>query len=304
MKSSSHYISCMKILKSLSIVVLIPVCSVQAFHFDWDVTLDHPFVTDRCQTERMRSIDFFEGRRWCDRSRTPEKLGHELRVFLDAGHGGKDRGARGNGVSEKWLSLEIARMVRKDVEKLSQELSIPIRVRMSREEDTYVSLHDRVATANQWPADVFVSIHANWSPLEKVRGFEVYFLSPEASDAEARRLVQMENNTMEKPIKSDILNILTDLQNTRHIEESSVFAEKIYRRLSMGRAPNGAGVRQGPFTVLSGTAMPAVLVEVGFISNPIEVRHLRREDYLRSLAGAISSGIVDFVLASNGFFAS
>lgn len=308
MRGLSYYSNLSRAIVSLSIALgCFFLVGASAFDADWDLYLGNSQVADRCQNERMSAVNASIGNacgvkrpEWIDRP-----FEHELKVFIDPGHGGKDRGAQGFfGISEKWLSLEISRQVGAAVEKAAVESSIPIRVRMSRGEDAYLSLHERVELANQWPADLFVSIHANWSALEKARGFEVYFLSHEASDAETRRLVQIENNTAERPIKSDILNILADVQNTRHIEESSYFAENVFRRLSFVAPPNGKGVRQGPFTVLSGTSMPSVLVEVGFVSNPIEANSLRSQDYLRSIAGAISSGIIDFARKSRSPFTS
>ena len=100
------------------------------------------------------------------------------------------------------------------------------------------------------------------------------------------------------PIKSDILSILTDLQNTKHIEESSDLAERIFNRMSLMHMPNGSGVRQGPFTVLSGTSMPSVLIELGFVSNTEDATLLRNQDFLRALSRAIGNGVLDFALRS------
>lgn len=263
-------------------------------------------LNDRCQTLKTSSINWTDSATVClrhlDLSRFVDK---SLRVVIDPGHGGKDRGAQGHfGISEKWLSLEVARLVRTELENFARGLGIPLLVKMTREEDAFLSLHERVSFANSWDADLFVSVHANWSVSSKARGFEVYFLSPEASDADTRRLVQTENKTEEIPIKSDILNILADVQNTLHIQESSLFAEFIYDQVSRRHSPSGKGVRQGPFTVLSGTAMPAVLLELGFLSNPQDAQNLKNQPYLRSLTSAISSGIIEFALRNRERHAS
>ncbi|MBI1859351.1 MAG: N-acetylmuramoyl-L-alanine amidase [Deltaproteobacteria bacterium] len=265
----------------------------------WDLEASAaPGITDPCQAQLVSSVNIEGGGGRCGRRAGGNATADvTYRLVIDAGHGGKDRGAQGFlGISEKYLSLEVAELLKRKVEEKARLLALAVQVKMTREEDVFQSLHDRVEMANEWPADLFLSLHANWSTIQKARGFEVYFLSHEASDAEARRLVQIENHTEEVPIKSEILSILTDVQNTKHIEDSSRLAETIFNRLSLVHTPNGRGVRQGPFTVLSGTSMPSVLIEMGFVSNPNDAKFLHNPVYLRRLADAISAGVIDFVL--------
>src|SRR5690606_11690624 len=109
----------------------------------------------------------------------PEAL-KKFRVMVDVGHGGHDLGAPGHyGVLEKNICLAIARQAKSRLERIAKLQDFPIEVKLSRETDTFISLRDRVKQANQWGADLFISIHANSSPVERARGFEVYFLANE-----------------------------------------------------------------------------------------------------------------------------
>lgn len=259
-------------------------------------------IADRVQARRTTSVNWLDLVPSSDEKKEvvmvlPQK---PLLIILDAGHGGKDLGARGHyGIIEKKLCLKIAWMVKSRLEAAFREKGILAKVILSREKDEYLSLRDRVKIANNLGADLFVSVHANSSEIEKPKGFEVYFLSAEASDAEAKRLAKIENaEPSEKPLKSKVMSILSDLQTTHHVSESSEFAEVVYQSMARSLKPNGRGVRQAPFTVLAGTSMPALLVEVGYLSHPIEAQLLKSMTYLKRLANAISRGIFDFAIRS------
>jgi N-acetylmuramoyl-L-alanine amidase len=221
-----------------------------------------------------------------------------LRVMIDAGHGGKDMGAPGHhSTFEKEICLKIAHHVRRELERMKNLGDLPIEVMLTRENDSFIPLKDRVRAANDWGADLFVSIHANSSPLPRVRGFEVYFLSTEGSDEDARRLALIENaGAPAMPTKASVLSILSDVQTNKHIEESSHFAEGMFSAISRRILSSGRGVRQGPFTVLAGTSMPSVLVEVGYLTHKEESSFLAKDSYLKRLANAISTGIVEFAV--------
>jgi len=222
----------------------------------------------------------------------------KLRIVIDAGHGGKDLGAVGMyGVMEKHLCLTISRMVREHLRKELFRRGIPAEIALSRERDVFLTLRERVKFANDTGADLFVSVHGNSSEYPSVRGFEVYFLNAEASDSRARALARAENaEQLETPIKADVLSILSDVKANQHISESSRFAEVVFRAMSRSLHANGRGVRQAPFTVLHGTAMPALLVEVGYLTHWEEARWLSRAHYLKRLSNAISSGVVEYAL--------
>ncbi|MFM8314219.1 MAG: N-acetylmuramoyl-L-alanine amidase [Deltaproteobacteria bacterium] len=219
----------------------------------------------------------------------------KLRVLLDPGHGGKDDGARGHhGVMEKEICLKVGKMVRRELERYSKLQGMLIEVKLSREFDEFIPLKERARLANFWGADLFVSIHANSSPAPRAKGFEVYFLSPEATDAEASKLARLENQAPPTPISAQVISILSDATTQYHVAESSQLAESMFSAVSRRLSSNGRGVRQAPFTVLHGTNMPAVLVEIGYVTHVEEAKNLMRDSYLKSIANAISSGIVEF----------
>jgi len=224
------------------------------------------------------------------RALPPEKI----RVVLDAGHGGHDVGAQiGHSIREKEICLRIAKMTQSRLERLAKLQDVPMEITLSRSDDHFVPLRERARLANDWGADLFVSVHANSSPVQRARGFEVYFLSNEATDAEASRVARKENQEPMQPLSAGILSILSDLQTNAHILESSRFAEVVYASLAERARPNGRGVRQAPFTVLAGTQMPALLVEVGYLTNPEEAQWLTRATYQNKLASGIAEGILN-----------
>lgn len=220
-----------------------------------------------------------------------------IHILIDPGHGGRDEGAHGAlGTIEKELSYRVSHDLLFDLMKLSKTLRKKLDVRMTRNHDTFLSLSERVEMANIWPAHYFISIHFNSSTFRNAKGYEIYFLSNEASNEEVKNLVSVENNSR-KPIKSEVLNMLSDIKNNKHIETSALFAEKVYNVL-FENFPHKSkrGISQGPFTVLVGTEMPAILIEVGYITNPEEANKFLNTDYLKKFSSAISTAVMDFIL--------
>jgi N-acetylmuramoyl-L-alanine amidase len=216
------------------------------------------------------------------------------RIVLDPGHGGNDPGARGvDGILEKDVTLAIAAMLKTRLEK---ELNAT--VLLTRDGDATRTLAERTAFANASRADLFISIHANAARNGNARGSETYFMSLEASDDHARGVALRENESFAaRPGASGaeadpLVAILGDLIANEHLTESSAFARAAQLRLA--RLDNGPsrGVKQAPFVVLAGVQMPAVLVEIGFITHAAEERELR-SDRRRA---AISSGLAEAVL--------
>ena len=225
------------------------------------------------------------------------KAERQIRVVVDPGHGGKDFGAQGHhGSIEKEMCLKVSKFIRREVEKFSKTQGYAIEVKLSRDGDEFISLRDRVKMANTWGADLFVSVHAHSSPALKAKGFEVYFLSPEATDEQASQLARLENQAPPTPISAQVISILSDATTQYHVAESSHLAESMFSAVSRHISSNGRGVRQAPFTVLHGTNMPAVLVEIGYITNFEEAKNLVKDTYLKRIAGAISAGIIDFAV--------
>jgi N-acetylmuramoyl-L-alanine amidase len=216
-------------------------------------------------------------------------------IVIDPGHGGRDAGAVGpTGLREKDVVLDIGLRLRR----LIQE-RLGIRTVMTRTEDVFVPLEERTAVANRAKADFFVSIHVNAAPKSKAQGFETYYLSREPSDSEARASAIRENLSVNleglKPKEQDTLKaILWDMANTLYMKESSELAEILLEELDKILKVENRGVKSAPFFVLMGAAMPAVLTEVAFISNPEEERRLQDAEYKERIAEALYAGIARF----------
>lgn len=216
-------------------------------------------------------------------------------IAIDPGHGGRDTGAVGsNGLKEKEAVLDIALRLRR----LIQE-RLGIRVVMTRTEDVFVPLEERTAIANRAKADFFLSIHLNAAPRTRAQGFETYFLSREPSDSEARASAIRENLSVNlaglKPREEDALRaILWDMANTLYLKESSELAQILLEELDKNLKVSNRGVKSAPFFVLMGAAMPAVLTEVAFISNPREETKLQAEQYKQRVAEALYAGVARF----------
>ncbi len=216
------------------------------------------------------------------------------KIVIDPGHGGKDSGAIGvNGLMEKDLVLDISLMLKEMIEK-----ELGISAILTRDDDRYLSLEERTAIANIQNADIFISIHANSSPKRNTKGVETYFLSL-TKDPEAMRVAARENAISLKKL-DDLQLILNDLMFNSKIKESSTLASYIQKSIILnlnGRYSdvNDLGVKQAPFYVLIGAKMPSVLVEVSFISNPIEGKRLESREYRRKIARGILEGIKNYI---------
>ncbi len=220
------------------------------------------------------------------------------RIVLDPGHGGKDFGAPGyiKGVHEKYVVLDIARKLKRMIEK-----ELGCEVFLTRDSDRYLTLEERTAIANTRNADLFVSIHTNASKDSRAHGIETYYLNL-ATDEEAIRVAAMENATSRKNI-SDLQAILNDLMKNAKIQESTKLASFVQRSLygqihAFYKPVQNKGVKQAPFYVLLGAQMPAVLVETGFISNPVECKRLIDPAYQDHVCRAIVNGIRDYIKAT------
>ncbi|MEE8317848.1 MAG: N-acetylmuramoyl-L-alanine amidase [Candidatus Omnitrophota bacterium] len=216
------------------------------------------------------------------------------RIIIDPGHGGRDPGAiGGNGLKEKDVMLKLANLV---AEKVRRELKC--QVILTRRSDISLPLEKRTAIANIKKADLFISLHLNAHKYKKVRGVETYFLNI-ALDEDAMNLAARENATSRKNI-SDLQMILNDLMLNTKINESNRLAGFVQKGLVKElqrkyKKIRNRGVRQAPFYVLIGAEMPAVLVEVGYITNTMENRRFKGETYLKRAASGIVKGIDTYI---------
>lgn len=222
-------------------------------------------------------------------------------VVIDPGHGGSDPGTTGSGGRrEKDIALTIGRFLEREL-RGDEDLE----VYMTRDRDVLVPLWERGPQATLWKGDrpgIFISIHVNsspWSPA--IRGFETYFLS-EARTEHEQRVAALENAPLQLEAELDgaevedvdLSFIMRELRNFDHQHWSSLLAEGIQFELEEVHPGPNRGVKQGPFAVITNALMPAVLVEVGFISNREEERVLSRAEFQRAVAAALAQGVRDF----------
>lgn len=223
----------------------------------------------------------------------------EFIVVLDPGHGGVETGAVGpTGVQEKDLALDLARRL-----KAALQADPTVGVVLTRDEDRVVPLDERTAVANHNRADLFLSIHLNASRGRRAAGAETYYLSTDATDDDARTVAALENRAYEpvQPYRNaqgerdpDLALVLWDLAQNQYLAQSSRLAENLQSELDALAGARNRGVRQAPFRVLMGATMPAVLVEVGFLTNPEEEASLKTEGYKDRIVEAIHRAIAQF----------
>lgn len=220
-------------------------------------------------------------------------------IVLDPGHGGVETGATGpSGTEEKAVALELSRRL-----KISLERDAGAVVVLTRDEDRVMPLDERAAIANHNRAELFLSVHLNASKRRGAVGAETYFLSPDSTDDEARTLAALENRASGVPDapqagraegERGLDLILWDLAQNQYLAESGRLAESVQRELNASTGVRDRGVRQAPFRVLMGATMPAILVEVGFISNPQEESRLKEEAYKDKIVDALARAIREF----------
>jgi N-acetylmuramoyl-L-alanine amidase len=201
-------------------------------------------------------------------------------IVIDPGHGEKD------------LVLDVARRLRSAL-----DARLGVRVLLTRDDDRLVPHDERASIANNNKADLFISLHANSSPNKSVKGAEVFYLSLDGLGDDARKMVE---NPDPKPVpvlgggSRDIDLILWDMAQARHLNESAAFAvlveEELRRRVEMSPNP----VQQAPFRVLVAANMPAVLVEMGFLSNPEQETELLSNDFKNRVVQSLFDAVVRY----------
>lgn len=201
---------------------------------------------------------------------------HSFTVVVDAGHGGDDGGTKGGGIQEKDGTLDIALRLEKTL------LARGVRVRMTREDDHYLSLPDRCDIANGSRADAFVSIHLNASPGTDAAGIETYYSSKQklANAAALRQKIGVSAET-------EILD-----------QRSAWLASCIQRRVGKVPDTNDRGSRDSGFYVVKHTQCPAVLVECGYLTSTEEAAHLKSGAHRDHIASMIADGVCQFLQAS------
>ena len=217
------------------------------------------------------------------------------RIVIDPGHGGKNLGAVGRkGLKEKDVVLDISKRLKKLLERSGN-----FEVILTRNTDKFISLAKRSEIANNAKADLFISVHANAARARSAKGFEVYYLS-DATDDTARAIAAAENESFVYENGSAAKNAsgldatLWDMKFAEDRKESKQLASIICKTAKSQLKIKNRGVKSAKFYVLKGTRMPAILVEVGFLSNSQEEAALKKTYYREKVAKALASGIIQY----------
>lgn len=222
------------------------------------------------------------------------------KIMIDPGHGGKDRGAIGpTGLKEKEVTLDLSL-------KLDEALKDRYETRLTRSRDTLIPLKTRTAMANNFEADLFLSVHVNAINLPGATGSETYYLSldkPAADHNHYNKDFGEDEDPSGPVIDDDLSLILWDAAQTKHAEDSLRVAKHIQDSLNNLSGVRNRGVKQASLKVLRGANMPAVLVEVAFLTNPQEEKKLKtttfREDIVKSIVAAIDAYNDDVAMRAN-----
>ncbi len=215
-------------------------------------------------------------------------------IVIDPGHGGKDPGAIGrDGLTEKEVVLDVGLRLRDLIrERLGKK------VLMTRDKDEFIELDDRAKFANGNKADLFVSIHINSHPKRATRGIEMYHFGI-ASDRRAMEVAARENGDTIDHAQDFVDLIKADLALSKRIEDSQNLAWEtkiaVVNLVGSNYATEDHGVKTAPFYVLRYTAMPSILAELAFISNPVEERHLRQPAFRQKTAEGLFEGIRNYL---------
>ncbi len=222
------------------------------------------------------------------------------KIVIDAGHGGHDTGTSGPaGLTEKDLVLDVTKRLGALIEsRMGSE------VIYTRSDDTFVPLETRTEIANEHRADLFLSIHANSSPIRIASGVETYYLNFTTSKS-ALEVAARENASSQKSVY-ELKDLLQKIALKDKAEESREFASKIQSSLfSLSARTNtkvrDRGVKKAPFVVLIGASMPSVLAEIGFVSNPKDEVLLKRSDYRQKIAEALYKGLSGYASSLSHF---
>jgi N-acetylmuramoyl-L-alanine amidase len=211
------------------------------------------------------------------------------RIVIDPGHGGHDPGAKGGGTTEAELVLDVSLRLEKLLGKVPG-----VEVVLTRRTDDYVPLQERTAIANREGADLFLSIHANASGSPQAQGVETYFLNFATNLSTAA--VAARENAASGQSMGELPDVVKTIALNNKLDESRDFATFVQRQMMTKLRPankglRDLGVKQAPFVVLIGAAMPSVLAEVSFITNPADARLLKSPSYRQRIADALFEAI-------------
>lgn len=242
------------------------------------ITIRRPYVIDQSH--------------FLDQERAKWKLD---KIVLDAGHGGHDPGARGNGAKEKEIVLDVVKRLGKLIEQRTD-----IEVIYTRDTDVFVPLWERTKIANEAGGKLFLSVHVNANKNKNASGFETYLLRPGKTDA-AIAVAELENSVIQLEQATDHYSdlsaeqiIIATMAQSAFVQESEVVADLIQSEFDKKLVGQNRGVKQAGFIVLIGASMPNVLIELGFISNKNDARRLKQRAYRQKAAEAIFNAIIKY----------
>jgi len=226
----------------------------------------------------------------------------KMRIVVDAGHGGWDLGTVGRrGLLEKDLVLEIAQRLGKLLES-----RLGASVIYTRQDDNYIPLDERAEIANQSQADLFVSVHANYSDLPSARGVETYytntFSAPGSKEAGSK---DADSHSVAGSMKNAVMPALSPADLRERIEQSRRLAASVQRSMYgtlsvQNPGLRDRGIKEAGFVVLTESAMPGILAEVSFVSSPTDEQKLRSDGYREQIAEALYKGIARYAASSRG----
>ncbi|MCK5358539.1 MAG: N-acetylmuramoyl-L-alanine amidase [Elusimicrobiales bacterium] len=221
------------------------------------------------------------------------------RIVIDPGHGGRDGGGRQIfGLKEKTLNLKVAKLLLWKLEKVKG-----FKVLLTRDSDVFVPLRKRSKIANDYGADLFISIHANASRHKRNQGFEIYFMSENASDPWAAEVADYENSVIrfeektEEPDPAALL--LHSLARNEYMNEGSKLAGYVAKEFDKRTPFVNRGVKQAAFYVLRGTYAPGILVEMGFMTNRKDQTNLCKLSVRKKIADSIYRGVLNYAKSKN-----
>ncbi len=229
---------------------------------------------------------------YLDQERAKWKLD---KIVLDAGHGGHDPGARGNGAKEKDIVLDVVKRLGKLIETRTD-----IEVVYTRKTDVFIPLWERTKIANEAKGKVFLSVHVNANKNRRASGFETYLLRPGKTDA-AVAVAEMENAVIKLEKSSNQYSklnaeqlILATMAQSTFVQQSETLADLIQSEFDKKLVGQNRGVKQAGFVVLIGASMPNVLIELGFISNKNDAKRLKQAAYRQKAAEAIFKALMKY----------
>jgi len=228
-------------------------------------------------------------------SRTSHAKKRDVIIAIDAGHGGRDPGATGrSGTREKTITLQIAKRLEKSINKQRGMKAV-----LTRKNDRFMRLRERIHKARDYHADMMISLHADSFPDPRARGSSIYALSVDGASSEAARLLADNENAadllfgdVDFSVEDRMVKeVLFDLSLTGTIESSLDIGGEILRQIKSINRVHKKKVQQAGFAVLKAPNIPSVLIETAFISNPREEKNLRSSSHQKKVAKAITRGV-------------